>query len=164
MQRVPFRPEEPPRNLPLLNFTCRPLIPEPFSEMMFQSSGPSRLLAHLRVRGVNVHVQESNRGVYVKYRAPTLRPYVYFPSSHCLFPPRARALGCWGPLPASPQLHILLCLRWIYVSALLLLDEAHAMTHPQTMKSKLLASSGREPMLFVTNAPDEGLLILRHLH
>lgn len=59
MQRVPFNPEEPPRNLPLLSFTCRSLIPEPFSDIMFQSSGPSRLLAQLCGEDVSKHDRQS---------------------------------------------------------------------------------------------------------
>lgn len=50
MQRVPLRPDEPPRNFPLLSLTCRLLIPVPLSDIMFQSSGPSRLLAHLHAQ------------------------------------------------------------------------------------------------------------------
>lgn len=159
MQRVPFNPEEPPRNFPLLSFTCRSLIPEPFSDTMFQSSGPSRLLAQLRSENVSEHDRQSILGRLDTY-APAMWVFSKFSLSFPASSTSTRTLGSSASLPATtqpavPPLVACQCLASIEPSAY---DDSPA--HNEVKTSIVIQKRTH----FVPSASGEGSLNLRHLH
>ena len=136
MHRVPLQPDEPPRNLPLLSFTWRLLMPEPSVEMTFQSVSLSKFWDQL------MRLSASNTDGAALEGTPTRRPCAQSPKSRCAVQLRGRGRRHSHPRRVYQLQHTLLSRLWRNNCQLLspgVLERPPKIlisaTNPQTMKS-----------------------------